>query len=61
MLMRWLELTFDGAEESKCCENPGRDCGGREMEAINAVLKRIKRTKNHGRRDPDGRADLQTA
>lgn len=38
MLMRWLELAFAGAEESKCCGNPDWDCGGKEMDAMNAVL-----------------------
>lgn len=28
---------FEEVAESKCCGNPDRDCGGREMEAINAV------------------------
>jgi hypothetical protein len=38
-------LTSDGAEESKSCGKPDRGCGGREMDAMNAVLKRYKKKR----------------
>lgn len=62
MLKRWLGSAVEGGDESKCCGNPDRGCGGREMEAINAVQEtKLKSDKKHdGRKDPDGHKDLQT-
>lgn len=37
MLRRFLGSMFEEVAESKSGGNPDRDCGGREIEAINAV------------------------
>lgn len=37
IVKRRLAMESDWGEESKCCAKPARGCGGREIEAINAV------------------------